>query len=416
MIPRVAEVQATNIPFAKPEICEEAIEAAQRVLRSGWLTTGPEVAEFEREFAERIGARHAVAVSSCTAAIELSLRALHLEPGSKVLTSTMTFCGAVHAIVHAGLEPVLVDVNPHTLMPDPSTVLAAIRRVGCVDAMVIVHMAGHPAPVSALASAAGLSLDKVVEDAAHGLGTWVENQPVGSISAATAFSFYVTKNLPIGEGGMVTTNDDRMAAEIRRSRLHGMSHDAWKRHMPGANWHYTVEASGLKANMTDLQAAIGRAQLARFDEWQASREELADLYDEGLAGVPGISLPLRPSRGRHAWHLYIVHLEREFGMYRDEFIVRLSEAGIDCSVHFIPVHIQPYFLRTLRNFSVGDFPGADSVSWRLVSLPFYPALGAEGVACVTETIARLAAAPPRHIALARNNLASSSGVARGATR
>src|SRR6266540_37349 len=222
---------ARRIPFARAEICEEARAASARVLESGWLTTGPEVVAFEREFAEWVHAGNAVAVASCTAAIELALRALGLPRGAKVLTSTMTFCGAVHAIVHAGLVPVLADV-------------------------------------------AGLPLGRVVEDAAHALGTLVGTRPVGTVSAATCFSFYATKNLPIGEGGMVTTDDPAIADHVRRARLHGMSRDAWKRYLPGSTWRYDVGVAGLKANMTDLQAAIGRAQLRRFAGWQDRRAQL----------------------------------------------------------------------------------------------------------------------------------------------
>src|SRR6266536_653258 len=300
--------RARPIPFARVEICDEARQAAARVLDSGWVTTGPEVLAFEGELAEWVGAGNAVAVASCTAAIELSLRALGLPPGANVLTSTMTFCGAVHAIVHAGLVPVLADIDPVTLCSDASACAAAARRAGGVDAMVVTHYAGYPAPVAELAEAAGLPLQRVVEDAAHALGTEIGSRPVGTVSAATCFSFYATKNLPIGEGGMVTTDDQAIADHVRRTRLHGMSKDAWKRYLPGSAWRYSVEVAGLKANMTDLQAAIGRAQLRRFGGWQGRRDLLASRYDEGLAGIPGLrlparsqpQLPLEPARGGSA--------------------------------------------------------------------------------------------------------------------
>ena len=276
-----------HIPFARSRVAPEALEAVERVLSSGWLTTGPEVGAFERDFADYVGAPHAVAVASCTTAIELSLRALGLPPGSRVLTSTMTFCGAVHAIVHAGLEPVLVDVDPETLIPTADMTAAAARQ-GMPEAMVVMHMAGYPAPVEELAEAAGLPLGRVIEDAAHALGTFVGRRRVGTISAATCFSFYATKNLPIGEGGMITTTDPAIEAHVRRARLHGMSRDAWKRYLPGSGWRYEVEMPGLKANMTDVQAAIGRAHLDHLPEWQTHREMLADRYDSLLEGVPGI--------------------------------------------------------------------------------------------------------------------------------
>ena len=386
------EKTATRIPFARTLIPPEAQESASRVLSSGWVTTGPEVAAFEREFAALVGAGHAVAVSSCTAALELALRALNLPRGARVATSTMTFCGAVHAIVHAGLSPVLVDVDPWTLMPTPETVARAVARVDGVEAMVVLHFAGFPAQVDELAAAAGLPLDRVVEDAAHAVGTWVGERPVGALSAATCFSFYATKNLPIGEGGMITTDDPTVAEQVRRSRQHGMSRDAWKRYLPGGGWRYTIEDAGLKANMTDLQAAIGRAQLLHLPAWQRRRDELASRYDRGLIGIPGLHTPPWPADGRHAWHLYVLQIEPTFGMSRDEVIAGLAERGIDTSVHFIPLHHQPYFVGLLGDGLAGHFPAADDAFERIVSLPLHPALTDDEVDRVCETLAEMGVA------------------------
>jgi perosamine synthetase len=380
--------ETARIPFARTTVAPEALEAVAGVLASGWLTTGPEVVEFEREFARSVGAQHAVAVASCTVAIELSLRALNLPPGAKVLASTMTFCGAVNAVMHAGLRPVLVDVNPRTLMPDAATTAMAVDRAGGVDALMALHFAGYPAPVEEMAEAAGLPLGRVIEDAAHALGTWVGDDPVGAISAATCFSFYATKNLPIGEGGMVTTDDPAVADFVRRCRLHGMSRDAWKRYLPGSGWRYTVDIAGLKANMTDIQAAIGRAHLRHFPAWQERREQLVLRYDRNLANVEGIAVPARPEAGRHAWHLYVVRVEDGYGMDRDRFIADLAERGIDCSVHFIPLHQQPY-LRPLieADGGMGGFPEADGVFPQIVSLPLYPTLSEDEVDRICDAIA-----------------------------
>jgi len=383
---------ATRIPFARTLIPPEAQESAARVLSSGWVTTGPEVAAFEREFAALVGAGHAVAVSSCTAALELALRALGLPRGARVATPTMTFCGAVHAIVHAGLSPVLVDIDPWTLMPTPETLARAVAGVGGVEAMVVLHFAGFPAQVDELAAAAGLPLDRVVEDAAHAVGTWVGERPVGALSAATCFSFYATKNLPIGEGGMITTDDPTVAEQVRRSRQHGMSRDAWKRYLPGGGWRYTIEDAGLKANMTDLQAAIGRAQLLHLPAWQRRRDELASRYDKGLLGIPGLRTPPWPADGRHAWHLYVLQIEPAFGMSRDEVIAGLAERGIDTSVHFIPLHHQPYFIGLLGDGLAGQFPAADEAFERIVSLPLHPALTDDEVDRVCETLAEMGVA------------------------
>jgi perosamine synthetase len=372
---RMADASAQRVPFARTPMSPAAVEAVSDVLRSGWVTTGPQVAAFEQEFAASVSTRHAVAVSSCTAAIELALRAMRLPAGAPVLSSTVTFCGAVNAILHAGLRPVLVDIHPHTLMPDADSVAAAVRRAGRPSAAVVLHYAGHPAPVTAIAEAAGLPLTRIAEDAAHAVGTYVADTPVGGISAASCFSFYATKNLPIGEGGMVTTDDDAVAAFVRRCRLHGMSRDAWKRFLPGSNWRYTVEDAGLKANMTDVQAAIGRAQLREVPRWQEQREALATRYDERLADIPGIVRPARPDNGKHAWHLYVVRVTPEFGLTRDRLMVRLAEVGIDCSVHFIPMHQQPYLRRLLgADAAAMHFPVAEAMFQQYVSLPVYPDL------------------------------------------
>jgi dTDP-4-amino-4,6-dideoxygalactose transaminase len=386
----VTSTSADRIPFARTPMSEEAQAAVTRVLSSGWVTTGPEVAAFEQEFADWTGAEHAVAVASCTAALELSLRSLRLPAGSPVLTSTITFCGAVNAILHAGLRPVLVDVDPDTLMPDERTTAAAVRTAGDPAAMVALHFAGHPAPVEAMAAAAGLPLARVVEDAAHAVGTRVGDKPVGTISAATCFSFYATKNLPIGEGGMVTTADAELADYVRRSRLHGMSRDAWKRYLPGSAWRYSVDNVGLKANMTDPQAAIGRAQMGHFAGWQARRAEIVARYDQALAEVPGIGLPARPDDGGHAWHLYVIRVLPAFGMSRDELMAGLHELGIDCSVHFIPMHTQPYLGPLLGDGAdPRRFPAAEAVFEQIVSLPLYPTLRDDQVDRVCAAIAGL---------------------------
>jgi dTDP-4-amino-4,6-dideoxygalactose transaminase len=379
--------ELTPVAFAATTICDEAVSAAARVLRSGWVTTGPATARFEAEIASLVQARHAVGTSSCTAAIELALRGLHLAPGSKVLVSTVTFCGAAHAISHAGLQPVLVDVDPWTGMPSPETTAIAAAACGGADAMLVVHLGGYPAPVQELAAAAGLTLDRIVEDAAHALGTWVGDRPVGSLSRATCFSFYATKNLPIGEGGMVTTDDDELALYCRRARLHGMSADAWRRYLPGGSWRYTVDELGLKANLTDLQSAIGSAQLRHLPEWQRRREQIAGRYFAGLAGLagPGLGLPAVPVQGVHAWHLYVIRVRPGLGITRDDLAVELAERGIATSVHFIPLHTMAHFRATAER-QLGGLPVADALFEQLLSLPLHPALTDDDVDRVIDAI------------------------------
>lgn len=370
---RVPAAEQLAVPFAVTEISPEARKATQRVLASGWVTSGPETEQFEREFAATVQAGHAVAVSSCTAAIELAFRALRLPPDSNVLLPTLTFCGAAEAIVHAGLRPVLVDVDPRTAMASPDTVAAAARECGRPAAMLVLHFAGAPAPLGELAEAAGLPLNLVIEDAAHALGTSVDGRPVGALSRAACFSFYATKNLPIGEGGMVTTEDPDLAERIRRGRLHGMSTDAWRRNLPGGSWRYTVEDVGLKANMTDVQAAIGRAQLGHLSGWQHRRDAIAIWYTARLRRVAGLIPPMAPAHGRHAWHLYVVRVLEEYGTSRDELITALAERGIHTSVHFIPLHHMPYFQQAALS-PQGGLPGADALFPQLLSLPMYPTL------------------------------------------
>jgi dTDP-4-amino-4,6-dideoxygalactose transaminase len=381
--------QAVMVPFARVEIVPQAQEAALRVLRSGWITMGPETLEFEGELARYLGARHVVAVSSATAAIEIALRAHHLPRGASVLTPSLTFCGAVAAIVDAGLRPVLVDVDAATLLPTPATVAAAAQRAGRPDAMIIQHMGGYPADVPELAAAAGLAVSQVVEDAAHGLGAELRGTPVGGTSHAACFSFYATKNLPIGEGGAIATDDDDVAEQARTMRLHGMSHDAWRRYLPGGSWRYDVVEPGLKANITDVQAAIGRAQLASLPAWQERREYLASRYDAALAEVPGLLLPRRPPHGKHAWHLYQVRVTPACGVARDQVIEALASKGIGTSVHFIPVHRLSGYKRILGPQECCSVPVTERVADEVLSLPMYPGLAEDDLAHVTDALLAL---------------------------
>ena len=381
---------AQQVPFCRTEITPEAQQAAVRVLASGWVTMGAESIAFEQEFGASVEAPHTVAVSSCTAAIQLALTGLGLPPGAPVLTPTLTFCGAVQAIVHAGLRPVLVDTDEATLTVSAEDVAKAARHGAA--AMVIQHMAGYPVDGAELAEAAGIPNGNVVEDAAHGLGATVGGRPVGSFSRAGCFSFYATKNLPIGEGGAITTTDGDLAERWRRMRLHGMSGDAWRRYHRSGTWRYTVEEAGMKANFTDLQAAIGREQLRRLPAWQQRRAAIAARYDAQLAGLEGLELPPRPAADAHAWHLYIVRIHpRPFGIDRDTAAERLAEAGIGTSVHFIPVHHLPYFRNLLGLEACGELSAADQIFPRLLSLPMFPGLTDSDVDRVCEALAGLAA-------------------------
>ena len=386
------------VPFTRPVVTAEAQLAASRALASGWLTTGPECAAFEEEFASWLGARNAVVVSSCTAAIELSLRAMHLPPKSRVLVPAITFCGVAEAVQHAGHLPVLTDVDPFCGTVSPLTARAAAGAAGGADAMVVLHYAGAPAPVEELAAAAGVPLSRVVEDAAHAVGTWAGGERVGSRSHAACFSFYATKNLPIGEGGMVATDDDELAETIRCARLHGMSRDAWRRYSPGGSWRYDVVADGIKANLPDVAAAVGRMQLTHVDRWQERRTAIAMTYQRRLAGIPGLELPDEPTDGRHAWHLFVVRVTTRAGMTRDALSDRLSLEGIGTSVHFIPLHHLTYFRGT--TVMPATLAGADLVFRELLSLPIYPSLTDDEVHRVCSSVSEALSPLPRREVIA----------------
>jgi dTDP-4-amino-4,6-dideoxygalactose transaminase len=352
------------VRFTVPPLCDEAREAALRVLDSGWLTTGPQCQDFEAELAAYLEVPYAVTVASCTHALELSLRALRLPPGSAVLTPALTFCGAVGAIVHA-------------FTPDPAAVAAAVRRAGPVAAMLCCDLGGYPVDHVALAEAAGLPTGRVVVDAAHGPGGQIGRSTAAEAPFAECLSFYATKNVPIGEGGAVVTHDAEVADWLRSARLHGMTRDAWKRYLPGGSWRYEVAEIGHKANMTDVQAAIGRAQLRQLPRWQARRAEIFARYDAALAGHVG--LPLR--HPGHALHLYQVRVPR-----RDAVAEALARCGVATSVHFVPVHQLAGYARELGPAECVAVPVTDRVAEELLSLPLYPGLADDQVDLVAERL------------------------------
>jgi perosamine synthetase len=379
-------VAAEHVAFTRPAVGAEALAAAHRSLTSGWLTSGPECTAFEEEFASWLGARHAVTVSSCTAGLELALRALRLPAGSRVIVPAITFCGAANAVLHADLLPVVADVDPRTGAMSPETVSAAARAVNGVQALMVLHYAGYPAAVSELAEAAGVPLSRVVEDAAHAIGTRDQGGYVGRASRAACFSFYATKNLPIGEGGMVTTDDEELAAHLRQARLHGMSRDAWRRYEPGASWRYDVDHPGLKANLPDVAAAVGRVQLRQVEAWQDERTALAGTYRALLEGVDGLALPEDPPVGRHAWHLYVVRVHGAAGVTRDQVSERMAGEGVGTSVHFIPLHHLSYYRDHVP--VPASLPGADAVFPEILSLPMYPSLTHDEVERVCDVLRR----------------------------
>jgi dTDP-4-amino-4,6-dideoxygalactose transaminase len=371
-----------SVPFAPPSIGPDEIAEVVATLESGWLSTGPRVAEFERAFAEYVGARYAVAVNSCTAALHLSLIATGIGNGDEVVTTPLTFCATANVVLHAGATPVFADIDPDTHNLDPAAVQAVITPRTRV--LMPVHYAGLPADMTSFQRMAELRGLRLVEDAAHCVEGVAEGRKIGSIGDFTCFSFYATKNLTTGEGGMVTTNDAPAAALMRTASLHGMSRDAWARYTPNGNAHYDVVMPGFKYNMMDIQAAIGLHQLGRLRRMHERRVAICARYDAGLADLP-LRLPAQAGEGSvHARHLYPVLLDSAAtGISRDEFINRLRDRGISTSIHFRPVHLHQYYQGRF-GFRRGMFPVAESVFDSTVSLPLSAAMDSANVDRVIE--------------------------------
>ncbi len=372
------------LPFHRSDVGEEEVSEVLEVLRSGWLTTGPKVREFEREFAAMVGAEHAVAVNSCTAALHLALEAAGVREGDEVLVPTMTFAATAEVVTYFKAQPVLIDCVQDTLNLNTDCLQQAITDR--TKAIIPVHFAGHPCdlrPIQAIAKAHNL---RVIEDAAHALPARYHGKMIGGISDATCFSFYATKNITTGEGGMVTTNNAEWAARMRMMSLHGLSRDAWNRYSAQGSWYYEILSPGFKYNLTDIAAALGLAQLKKCERFWKGRERYAALYQEGFQDLPEISCPPTAPHVQHAWHLYVIQLNLDrLRIDRDEFIRQLQQAGVGCSVHFIPLHLHPYH-RERGGYQPEDFPVASMVFQRIVSLPLYSKMTEDEVNRVIETV------------------------------
>jgi len=361
----------TKLPFLQfstPDIGEEEIGEVVETLRSGWLTTGEKTARFERNFAAYTGARHAQAVNSCTAGLHLALAALGIGPGDEVITTPLTFCSTVNVILAVGAKPVLADIGPD-LNISPESIIAAITPR--TRAIIPVHFGGLPCDMKSIWAIARERKLFVVEDAAHAAGALYTNRPIGSgTSDAVAFSFYATKNLCTGEGGMVTTPSAELADRMRVLCLHGISRDAWARYSEKGSWYYEVTACGFKYNMSYIMAAIGLAQLKKLEEMTARRIAIAHRYNQALANIPQVELPPDSPQSRHCWHLYALRLNlEELTIDRAQFFDEMRERGIGCSVHFIPIPLHPFYRETLSfpdpcTHALSEYP-------RLISIPLY---------------------------------------------
>ncbi len=376
------------LPFHRPSIGPEEIDAVTEVLRSGWLTTGPKAKELEEAFARYIGCKHALAVSSCTAALHLALDAIGLKEGDEVLVPTLTFTATAEVVAYFRAKPVLVDCEPcyfNLDMPDAEKKITARTR-----AIIPVHFAGHPCDMDALLELAKARGLLPIEDAAHALPAKYHERSIGTVSPITAFSFYATKTITTGEGGMVTTDDDRLASRISLMRLHGMSRDAWKRYSAQGSWRYEVLEAGFKYNLTDIQAALGLVQLAKCDAMWRRRLAIAERYSHGLSPVDAYRTPPVAPHVQHAWHLYVILVEPAVvRMHRDQVIEELHQRGIGTAVHFIPLHLHPYYQREW-GYRPGEFPVAENYFERCISLPIYPGMTDNDVDRVIESLTDIA--------------------------
>ena len=373
-----------TVPFHRPSIGEAEIAEVVDTLRSGWLTTGPKVARFQREFAAAIGARHAVALNSATAGLHVALEAVGVKAGDEVIIPTYTFTATGEVVTYLGARPVLADCRADTLNIDAQTIEPHLTSR--TKAIVPVHVAGQACdmePILDLARARGLA---VVEDAAHALPASYKGRLVGTIGDITAFSFYATKTITTGEGGMVTTARDDYAARMKLMSLHGLSGDAWNRYTARGHWYYEVTEFGYKYNLTDLAAALGLCQLTRMTEFHRRREEIARAYTDGFGDLDTCQVPRDVGVGTHAWHLYVLELNLDaLAIGRDEVIERLRQKGVGTSVHFIPLNLHPVYQRRY-GYRPDQFPTAVAVFARACSLPIYPGMTDGEVGHVVEAV------------------------------
>jgi dTDP-4-amino-4,6-dideoxygalactose transaminase len=386
-----------QIPFHRPSIGPDEEREVIDALRSGWITTGPKAKRFESEFASYVGAKHALAVAHCTGALHLSLWALGIGPGDEVITTPFTFTATAEVMGYLGVRPVFVDIDPGTFNINPARIEEALENGAHnrVRALMPVHFAGQPCEMDRILNIARRHELKVVEDAAHAVGAarHLDGRGmtrIGTIGDLTCFSFYATKNFTTAEGGMVTTADGALAEKIAIASLHGMNRDAWKRYDQSGSWYYEIHDLGFKYNLSDVHAAIGLAQLKRADEFMRRRTAVARAYSDALRADDALQPPYVEPGVEHAWHLYVLRLRPErLRIGRNQFVEILRERGVGTSVHCIPLHTMHYYQRTY-GYRTGDFPIAEDVFSRCLSLPIYAGMSDDDVSYVIETALAIA--------------------------
>jgi dTDP-4-amino-4,6-dideoxygalactose transaminase len=375
------------LPFALPHITQAEIDEVTDTLRSGWIAAGPKVKRFEREFAEAVGAGHAVAMSSATAALHIALEVVRVKPGDEVIVPVYTFTSSAAVIAHCGATPVLVDIEANSFNIDPAKLEAAITPR--TKAIIVVHFAGLPAEMDAILDIGKRHGLPIIEDAAHALPTFYRGRMIGTLGDLTAFSFYATKTLATGDGGMLVTNNPVWAERAGIMAMHGISRDAWKRYSAEGSWFYEVIDAGYKYNMTDIAAALGLQQLARRQWLLERRQAIAAAYNAAFAKVEELEIPPECADSQHAWHLYALRIHPERLMVtRDEFIKELAAANIGTSVHFIPLHLHPYYRDTYK-LAPEDFPVALATYQREISLPIYPGMTEDDTQDVIAAVLRI---------------------------
>ena len=378
------KTRETFLPYAQPSLTQRELEEVLEAVRSLWWSRGEKCQRFEEEFAKKVGAQYAVSMNSCTAALEVALAAYGIGPGDEVITTPMTFCSTANVVLHLGARPIFCDIDPETGLIDPAGIEALITEK--TRAILPVHYGGQPCDLGEIYAIAGRHGLKVIEDAAHAVGAFYQGTPIGSCRDVAAFSFYATKNLATGEGGMLTTDDPAVAEYARVLSLHGMDKNAYNRYQEGGSHLYDVVYPGFKFNMGELAAALGLAQLERLDEMQAVRRRYAALEEAEFASIPGIrTLKQLPGR-QNAWHLFVIQVEEgAFGMDREGLIQHLAEKKIGTSVHFKPVHTMTYYREQLPQNPV-PLPCAEAFYKSIISLPLYPSMGEEDVQYVIESV------------------------------
>jgi dTDP-4-amino-4,6-dideoxygalactose transaminase len=373
-----------DLPFHRSWLEDDEINEVIDTLKSGWMTTGPKTQRFEEAFQDYIGCRHAIALNSCTAGLNISVALHEFAPGDEIITTPMTFPATANVIVLNSLKPIFADIEKGTLTIDPLEVEKKITPR--TKAIIPVHYGGLPCdmdPLEAIAENHGLS---IIEDAAHALETKYKGRKVGNLGHITSFSFYATKNITTGEGGMVTLNDDALAEKIRVFRLHGLSRDAWKRYGKTGYAHWKLEAPGFKYNMADINASIGIHQIKKADRFLRIRREYSELYDEAFKNIDEIETLVIKDYAESAYHIYVIALRLEkLTISRDEFLNELQSSGIGVAVHFVALHLQPYYAKTF-DLKPEDFPIATDYSNRILSLPLYPKMSIQEVERVIKAV------------------------------